>query len=367
MIAVMHVISGLELGGAERMLTETAIGLQRRGLKQHIVSLRGRGQYADELESAGIPVSAFDIASIPQALSAVGRLRRVVQHVEPDIVQGWMYHGDLAATLVHLLTSGRTRRGLFWNIRASNMDDARYARLIRTCAWLSRWPDVVVANSEAGAKFHIARGYQARRMVTISNGINTEKFCPNPAVRSDVRAELGLGNKVVVIHVARVDLMKDHATFLAAMARLPDISGLLIGAGTETLVCPSNVRALGIQRSTERYCAAADVVASSSAFGEGFSNALAEGMSAALVPVATDVGDTARIIGPTGHVVAPRDPAALAAAIRIEAELSPDQRRNRGQEARARIVSLFERERAIDAYADLYREIAAATSRRLAV
>src|SRR5476651_2228947 len=117
----MHVISGLGLGGAERMLTEMAIGLQRRGLIQHVVSLRGRGQYADELEAAGNSVSVFDVTSIRQALPALGRLCRLVQQVEPDIIQGWMYHGDLAATFAHLLAPGRTRRKLYWNIRASNM------------------------------------------------------------------------------------------------------------------------------------------------------------------------------------------------------------------------------------------------------
>jgi glycosyltransferase involved in cell wall biosynthesis len=124
------------------------------------------------------------------------------------------------------------------------------------------------------------------------------------------------------------------------------------------------VRALGVQSNTERYYAAADVVASSSAFGEGFSNALAEGMSAGLVPVTTNVGDAARIVGPIGIVVVPRDPAALAGAIRSIADLSGEQRRVRGQEARARIVSFFERERAIDAYAGLYRELAAESLQR---
>ncbi len=85
-------------------------------------------------------------------------------------------------------------------------------------------------------------------------------------------------------------------------------------------------------------------------------------MSAGLVPVATDVGDAGRIVGPTGRVVAPRDPMALAAAIRAEAILPADERRNRGLEARARIVDLFARARAIDAYAKLYREIAGATA-----
>ena len=166
--------------------------------------------------------------------------------------------------------------------------------------------------------------------------------------RSALRAELGLRDKVVAVHVPPVDPMKDHATFLAAMTSLPDIICLIVGAGTETLVCPPNVRALGARRDVERVYAAAELVVSSSAYGEGFSNVLAEGISAGLVPVATDVGDAKRIVGQTGFVVPPRDPMALAAAIRAEATLPADERRNRGLEARAR---------AIDAYAHLYQEI----------
>ena len=217
-----------------------------------------------------------------------------------------------------------------------------------------------MANSEAGAKFHIAHGYRPRRMVVIPNGIDTDKFRPDPIARAMLRAELGLGEQVVAVHVARVDPMKDHLTFLSAMTSLPGISGLLVGAGTESLVCPSNVRALGVRRDIERVYAAADLVVSSSAFGEGFSNVLAEGMSTGLVPVATDVGDAARILGPTGHILAPRNSAALAAAIKAEAAFTPDRRRDRGLQARARIVGPFARERAIAAYGRLYQETAMA-------
>ena len=354
MTSVLHVISGLGLGGAERMLMEIAIGLQHRGLAQHVVSLRGRGQFADDLESAGVSVRAINIASAPQALSALWQMRQVVHRLQPDIIQGWMYHGDLAAMAAHLVAHGRSRRRLSWNIRASNVEDARYTKLIRTCGWLSGWPDVIVANSEAGAKSHIAHGYRPRRIVVIPNGIDTDKFHPDPIARAVLRAELGLGDQVVAVHVARVDPMKDHSAFIEAMASLPGALGLLVGTGTETFVCPPNVRALGVRRDVERVYAAADMVISSSAFGEGFSNVLAEGMSAGLVPVTTDVGDAVRIVGPTGRVVAPRNPTALAAAIRAEAALSPDQRRDRGLQARARIVASFASARAIEAYAGLY-------------
>ena len=117
MTTVLHVISGLGLGGAERTLVETATGLHHRGLAQYVVSLRGRGPYADDLEAAGIPVSAFDIVSAPRALAVLWSLRQLVRRIKPDIIQGWMYHGDLAALAAHLVARGRSRRRLCWNIR----------------------------------------------------------------------------------------------------------------------------------------------------------------------------------------------------------------------------------------------------------
>jgi glycosyltransferase involved in cell wall biosynthesis len=341
--AVLHIISGLGLGGAERQLVEVTTGLQRRGLTQQVVSLRGRGHYAAELEAAGIPVNTVRCAL-------------------PDIIQGWMYHGDLAATALHLALPGRTHRRLFWNVRASNMDSARYGALLRLHRWFSRWPDTVIVNSEAGARAH---GYP--NTVVIRNGIDTDRFCPDPIARACLRCWLGLGDEVVALHVARVDQMKDHATFLAAMSRLPGIKGLLVGAGTTDLTCPPNVRALGVRHDVEKVYAAADIVVSSSAFGEGFSNALAEGMSCGLVPVATDVGAAALIVGDTGLLVRPRNPVALADAVEAARSLLVRPRNPvalagaveaarsySGLRARRRIVKLFGRDRAIYTYARLY-------------
>jgi hypothetical protein len=50
------------------------------------------------------------------------------------------------------------------------------------------------------------------------------------------RSELGIPEHATVLaHVARVDPMKDHGSFLAAMKELPELSALLVGAGTENL------------------------------------------------------------------------------------------------------------------------------------
>jgi len=96
---------------------------------------------------------------------------------------------------------------------------------------------------------------------------------------------------------------------------------------------------------------------SSSRFGEGFSNVLAEGMACGLPAVATDVGDAKLIVGDTGVIVPPESPDALAAAIRTLAAESALRRAERGSKARARIVENFAMPHAVQGYVDLYESL----------
>ncbi len=169
---------------------------------------------------------------------------------------------------------------------------------------------------------------------------------------------MGLGdNAIVLAHIARVDPMKDHESFLRAMAKLPEFRALLIGAGTETLPPAANILRLDRRDDVPRLLAAADFIVSSSAFGEGFSNAIAEGMACGLPAVATDVGDAREIVGDIGLVVPPRDPAALAAAIRTLAGESAQARAARARRARDRIGARFPLDRAVENFRALYGRI----------
>jgi glycosyltransferase involved in cell wall biosynthesis len=170
-----------------------------------------------------------------------------------------------------------------------------------------------------------------------------------------MRARLGYTDADTVFAlVARVDPMKDHAAFLAALAQRPGLRGLLVGAGTEALDLPANATALGRRDDVADILVAADAIVSCSAFGEGFSNALAEGMAASLSPIATDVGDARAIVGPTGRIVPPRDPAALGAAMDAVAAEPAAARAAQGAAARARIAGAFGVGPCVAAYAKLY-------------
>ena len=355
MTRILHVVSGLGVGGAETVLTRLASALAARGMAQHVVSLSGTAPLAARLEAACVPLTRLDLARPAGLAVALPRLIGLTRRFRPDIIQGWMYHGDIVSTLVHWATPGRRNRRLMWGIRCSNMDLDRHVWLIRTEATLSRLPDIIVANSVAGADVHLAHKYRPRRLEIIANGIDTERFRPDAAQREAQRKTLGIApDQRVAINVARVDPMKDQAGLLAAVRQLPDLPLLLVGAGTEALELPANIRALGVRDDIPALLNAADIIVSSSAFGEGFSNALAEGMSAGLVPVATDVGDARLIVGETGTVVPPGDPNALRDALGAVLALTDDMFAERGAAARARIVGEFGIDRMVDHFAALY-------------
>ena len=355
MPAILHIITGLGLGGAEMMLAQLACRLQVRGFKQRVVSLSDRGVLADVLERSGIPVTELTLAANLSAGSKLIALRRLITDFEPDVLQGWMYHGNLVASLAHLLAPQRPKRRLFWNVRASDVDSARYGRVLAWSRLLSGTPDVVIFNSKAGMDFHLSIGFHPRQIEIIANGIDTDKFRPDSATRKILREEYGIGpDDVLVVHVARVDPMKDHSNFLAAMRLLPHVKAILVGAGTEQLELPQNVHASGPRLDVEQLYRAADIVASSSAFGEGFSNVIAEGMSSGLVPITTDVGDAKIIVGNAGMIVQPGNAQAFAEALSKVAGLAPDARRNLGLQARERIVRQFSMGQAVEIFERLY-------------
>jgi glycosyltransferase involved in cell wall biosynthesis len=361
---IIYVTAGLRGGGAEAMLTRLATA--QPGVADEIIvaSLLPAEGHIERLAAAGVKVVELRFDRLGGAAAGLFTLAKLIADNRPDIVQGWMYHGDLAA-LVALLMSGRRKHTrLVWSIRCSDMDLRRYGRGLRTvvkaCTLLSSWPDLVTANSGAGLKSHLALGYRPRRAEVVANGIDIDEFRPDPAVRQAVRGELGIPQDATLLaHVARVDPMKDHGSFLAAMTELPDLFALLVGVGTENLAAARNVLRLGRRHDVARLFAAADFAVSSSRFGEGFSNALAEGMACGLPAIATDVGDAKLILGDTGLVVPPENPHALATAIRALAAEPTAARADRRRKARARIVEQFAMTHAIQRYGELYASLGA--------
>jgi glycosyltransferase involved in cell wall biosynthesis len=370
MATIVHLITGLETGGAERMLARLVAGIDRERYRSVVVSMTGPGVVGSALASAGIELHTLDMRRGVADLGSVIRLARILRQVRPDILQTWLYHADLLGSLVQRLGPPCA---LFWNIRCTEMLDTNIVR--KLLIWRSRRPDTVIVNSLAGQRFHQELGYRPRRWEHIPNGCDTGAFQFDLAARLDLRRELGIADRAVAIGLpARYHPMKDHANFLAAAARLvtvrPEAVFLLIGPGVD----PSNralgemieahgmaehIRLLGARDDMARVYSALDIVTLSSAFGEGFPNVLGEAMSCGVPCVATDCGDAAEILGPIGTVVPRRNPEALAEAWRGLISIGPDARRSMGAMARERIVRSYDLRAIVGRYDALYSEFLA--------
>lgn len=361
-LSVLHVISGLSIGGAESMLA-ALVTSPVPGVEHRVVSLKSGGAYAERLRAAGVAVEELGFRSLLPNPNGLRRLISLIRAFRPNAIQGWLYHGDLAALLALALSGRRRSTGLMWSIRCSDMDWRQYSwplrAVVRLWTALSSRPDIIVANSEAGLAFHIGRGCRPRRSAVIPNGIDLIRFSDNDAQRGQIRRSLAIpADAPLIAHVARVDPMKDHKTLLAALRLLPGVHCLAIGAGTENLPAMKDLHRLGARSDVPQLLAAADLIVSTSAFGEGFSNSIAEGMAVGLPAVATDVGAAREVIGDTGMVVPPRDPRSLATMIgALLAEPAPA-RKARGARARRRIAEKFSLEQSAAAFSKLYRELA---------
>ncbi|MBL28458.1 MAG: group 1 glycosyl transferase [Rhodospirillaceae bacterium] len=357
---VLHVITGLGTGGAEAQLAALVAADHADGRPAAVVSLTPGGGHRDRLLAAGIDVSDLGMRRGRPSPIALLRLAGMIRRLKPVVVQSWLYHADLMAVAALKLSGRRRKTRLYWNLRCSDMDTARYGRGLRTtiagCVALSSVPDAVIANAETGVEVHRGLGYRPKRFLVIDNGIDTARYRPDPEARTAIRSQLGIADETPVLAlVARCDAMKDHETFLRAFDRLSGVEALLVGAGTEALPAKPGLHRLGRRDDVPALLASADVIVNSSAFGEGFSNAIAEGMAAGLPAVATDVGDARRIVGAAGRIVRPGDPVALADAI---AGVFADDRQSLGQSARARIETHFSMDRMIAAYRALYDQAA---------
>lgn len=359
-LKILHLITGLGTGGAERMLTRLVTRLNDPGITQGVVSMTGPGTFGPALTAAGVAV--HDLGMARGSLDPRGLLRLIglLRRERPQVLMTWLYHADLLGTLATLVPG--TAGALVWNLRCSDMDAERYGRLSRLLAAASRRPAVVLANSQAGQRFHSGLGYRPRTWRVIPNGIDTDVFRPLPGARAALRAVAGLPEDATVLGVvARVDAMKGHDVFLRAFALLrdafPEVHAVLIGAGTRDLPAVPGVVALGERGDVQDLLPGLDGLVSPSLFGEGFSNVLCEAMACGVPVVATEVGDAALIVGPTGRTAPPNDVPALVSAMTALVALPAAERQALGAAARRRVSETWALPLILERYATLYREV----------
>lgn len=370
---VLHLITGLGVGGAEHMLEKLVLSMDRSEFSNTVVSVTGDDQIAERLRDAGVPVYSLGLTNAASLPRTILRLRRLILELQPDVMQTWLYHADLVGTVTHMTTPTNTK--LLWNLRCSDMDMRQYSAgtrwVLRFLPMLSGNPLRIISNSEAGRQHHIRLGYRKSGWTILPNGFDLAKFKTKEAARQQVRRLLGIADTDFLIGmIARHDPMKDHPNFLAMARELikrhSNMQFMLVGRGCEPdkpwsagarAELGSRLHLLGERKDVADLLPALDVMTLTSAYGEGFPNVLGEALAAGVPSVATDVGDAARILGDCGIIVPPRSPDALAAAVQQIIDMPAAERAAWRQRMRQRAEREFNLADVTRRYEKLYREI----------
>jgi len=366
---VIHLITTLSQGGAERVLSQVVPRPGEHLDERHlVVSLVRGGMFADELTAAGVEVRDLGMRPGRDVVRGAVRLARLLRETRPDMVVSWMYHASLLDLLARPLAGAARRARMVWFLQASLESMAslrRHTRLtIRILARTSGRPEAVAINSVAGRSQHAHFGFRPARWVHLPNGCDTDHFAPDPEGRVEVRRQLGIeDDELVIIFVGRNHPEKGFDLLLDALPLLEDIGRravlLLVGAGTQHAAVRTGaglrVIALGERNDVADLLRCADALVLPSRT-EGTPNAVIEAMSTALPCVVTDVGDSADVVGDTGIIVAKPTAEDLAAGIQQLAALSDEERSHQGAAARQRAVSRHELRTARSRYRHLWTE-----------
>ena len=375
LVKILHIIIGLDAGGAEHVLRRL-IESHRGSLEfQHsVVSLTDLGEVGSALIDQGIDVQVMGMRRITNVPSILLKLTKLIRQRKPDLVQTWMYHADAIGGLA---ARAAGNKNVIWGIRGADMiKGTAYSTHIirRICALLSRVvPVIIVCAAEASRATHAAIGYEQSKMVVIPNGFELPNTGALAEQRRTFRAEHGWSDEEFVVGcVGRFNYYKDHANFVKAGSllakRYPYVRFLMVGKGLDfgnvelrNLIAitgfPDRFTLLGFRDDVLNCLSALDVFCLSSR-SEGFPNVLGEAMSAGIPCVATDVGDVRALLSHAGIVVPKENASDLCAGLAQVIELPRTVRTAMGQRGRDRIIAEFSAGKARERFEAIYMSLA---------
>jgi glycosyltransferase involved in cell wall biosynthesis len=364
---ILHIITGLGTGGAEAMLQKLVYESSCRPENHVVVSLMGEGTRGQEIKEHA-SLYCLGLGQGRLSIAAFVRLFQIVKEENPDVIQGWMYHSNLAGFFVNIFF----RKPLFWNIRHSLSDIKNEKRMtrffIQIGAILSRFTKKVVYNSRNSIQQHLAIGYSGQNAVFIPNGFDLNVFVD--ASSSSFRSQNNLSEEaILLVHVARFHPVKNHKGLIQVLSSvLPQYSNLyclMVGKDVclgnkelEKLILRSGFadryRLLGERNDLPTIYSAVNYTVNPS-WGEGFPNVVGESMACGTPCIVSDVGDSKMIVGEFGFDFNPENESEFRRAIVRALELGRSEYNTLSNACRQRIGEQYTIAAIYSQYVNMYR------------
>ena len=341
-------------GGAEEQVMRLAAAFKARGWQTLIVSMLPPKVLPPDFAERGIPLVHLGMRrGIPDPRGIL-RLSRIIRQFRPDVVHSHMTHANLLARAARLVTPYPVLVCTLHNLTMAGVqrDHTRiFERLHRVTDPLA---ERTTAICHAAAAYYVQKGaVPSAKMIVVHNGIDCQRFAPDPEAHRRLRQQLGVENQFVWLAVGRLELQKAYPTLLNAFAQLNSAGHTLLICGlgslrdelehlTQRLQIADRVKFLGLRSDIPEIMNASDAFALSSTF-EGLPLVLLQASATELPIVATNVSGNPEVVveGETGFLVPPADPAAFAGAMARLTGCPPERRQAMGRAGRERTRAAF--------------------------
>jgi glycosyltransferase involved in cell wall biosynthesis len=344
-IKIIQLVEDLKIGGAEKVISDMALGLNKAKFDVHVWCISRGGATADELQKQGVNIQILGITSYHNPL-AILKLAHRLKREKPNIIHTHGYFasviGRMAAKCAGLPKLVNHVHSTYWDYKKRN---------IRMEKFLSRWTSRIICCSEAVKDFVInSERIDPSKTSVIYNGVDVDRFFP--------------------LTVSSLAPHKGHVYLIEAAAKVlenfPTAKFLIIGDGvlrnklekqTRDLNLSSSFVFTGTRTDIPELLAALDVFVLPSS-REGLGISIIEAMAAAKPVVATYTGGIPEVVldDETGFLVAPQNPNALARAI-FELLDNPEKAAEMGRRGKERVKDKFTKERMISEIENLYESL----------
>ena len=369
---IVHVIIGLNVGGAELMLKRLVMHSSYKNKFEHIVvSLTDIGVIGPELRSQGIEVYSLGMKTALSIPDILFKLRRLIKKTKPDIIHTWMYHSDFLGGLV---AKSLGVKKIIWGIRNSEVDSdsGLIKKAIRqSCAKLSfSIPTSIVCVAHKAKEIHVNIGYDKSKMQVIPNGFDLDRFYSDENKRKALRSSLRVKDEELVIgNIGRFAPAKNHINFIKACISLlqKGYKFKVLLAGRDVDLNNPEISKLFKNNELSKYFLFLGEIDDTASFynaidafclcsyTEGFPNVLGEAMATEKVCLATDAGDAWVVLSNNGFRIDSTSSADIAIAIETNVlNKALSELNDIGNAARLYIVNNYSINKIVSQFEDLY-------------
>jgi len=358
-LRILLIITGLGMGGAERVVSNLADELVKMGHEVKIAYLTGEVLLPPK--SSEVELIPIGISNAKDFVKAYIKLRSLVKKFKPDVVHSHMFHSNIMSRLLRLTI--KIPR-LVNTVHNTNEGGVNRTIAYRVTDSLTDFTTNV--SEEAVKEYIIKKAVKTGRISAIPNGIDTDVFHFNLKSRYSKREELNLRNDKMILCVGSLTEQKDYPNLFSAIALLresrQDFKVFIVGEGPLKDELSDKVKALDIKdyfsflgkrSDVNDLMSAADVYVMSSAW-EGFGLVVAEAMACERLVVATDCGGVGEVVGSNGLLVEPKNSILLSEELNKALDLSEGERASIGIAARQQIINNYSLEKNVRAYLNLY-------------